>query len=156
MPIDKDVSTVQRLYPLLYVACHTMHGREKQRAGPLSARECAVLSHLYAEPALSAGKLAGHLGIARSTLSEIVARLLGMRYLRSHRDAHDERRKRLVVTEAGLAALSSVSVLDEMKVAAVLSRLTARERAKVIEGFALVAKAAAFRPARRPPEVAAP
>lgn len=150
MPLDEHVSAVQRLYPLLYVACHAVHGRQAEPVGGLSARQCAVLSHLIAQPNLSATEMAQHLGLARSTLSEVVLRLVELRYLDSHADQRDERKRRLVLTEAGRKALSSVSVLDEAKVAAVLSRLTSHERETAVKGLALLARAAAsaFQPTR--------
>ena len=144
MRLQDDALAVQRLYPMLYVACLTVHGWETRAAGPLSARECAVLSHLRADPSLSASRLAGHLGVARSTLSEVLAKLLRLRYLESERDFRDERRKRLIVTEDGIGALSSVSVLDRAKVMSALSRLTPREREKVLEGLTLLSKAVAL------------
>jgi DNA-binding MarR family transcriptional regulator len=142
MSITEDVWSVQRLYPKLYVACHSIHGRATATAPTWSATECAILSHLCVEPALSASLLAKHLGLARSTLSEFVSRLVDDGHLESHRDERDERRNRLVVTAAGLAAMSSVAVLDQTKLAAVLSRLTPGERARVIDGLALLAQAA--------------
>ena len=150
MSLDEHVSAVQRLYPMLYVACHAVHGRQTEPAGGLSARQCAVLSHLVSQPDLSATEMSRHLGLARSTLSEVVLRLVELRYLDSRADKRDERKRRLVLTEAGRRALSSVSVLDEARVAAVLSRLTSRERERAIEGLALLAKASAtaFQPAR--------
>lgn len=148
MSMQEDTSKVQRLYPLLYVACHAIHGRELERAGTLSARECAVLSHLHAQPSLSASTLAKHLGLARSTLSEVVLRMVELGFLDALRDERDERRKRLVVTDAGQAALSSVEVLDERKLATVLARLTEHERVTVIEGLDLLAKVVGVGPQR--------
>jgi DNA-binding MarR family transcriptional regulator len=115
---------------MLYVACHAVHGRQIEPAGGLSARQCAVLSHLVSQPDLSAAEMSRHLGLARSTLSEVVLRLVELRYLDSYADERDEQKRRLVLTEADRTALSSVPFLDEIKVNAVLSRLTPRERAK--------------------------
>ena len=151
MSLIQDVSSVQRLYPQLYVACHSVHGRAAAVGTALSARECAVLSHLSVDPTLSATSLAKHLGVGRSTLSEIVNRMAGRGYLHSHPDGRDERRNRLTVTSEGIAAMSSVSVLDRAKVAAVLSRLTPQQRLTAIEGLTLLADAAMpSRPLARP------
>ena len=51
---------------------------------------------------------------------------------------------------AGIAAMSTASVLDHEKVVAVLSRLTPQERFKAIEGLALLADAAMQLRCRRP------
>ena len=119
-------------------------------AGTVSARDCAVLSHVYVDPTLSASRLSKHLGVGRSTLSEVVSHLVEQQFLQSHQDPRDERKKRLTVTAAGIAAMSTASVLDHEKVSAVLSRLTPQERLKAIEGLALLADAAMPVPRRRP------
>ena len=150
MSLIQDVLSVQRLYPKLYVACHSAHGRAGGVAGSLSARECAVLSHLCIDSTLSASRLAKHLGVGRSTLSEVVGRLVEQRFLLSHQDLRDERKRRLTVTPDGIAAMSATSVLDHERVVAVLSRLTPRERLTAIEGLALLADAAMPLRGRRP------
>lgn len=142
MSLAEDALSVRRLYPKLYVACHSSHGRATGVADALSARDCAVLSHLCVDPALSASRLAKHLGVGRSTLSEVVGRLVEQSFLQSHQDLRDERKRRLTVTPAGVAAMATASVLDHEKVVAVLSRLTPQERFTAIEGLALLASAA--------------
>lgn len=141
MSLIQDALSVQGLYPKLYVACHSRHGRTTGVVGILSARECAVLSHLYVAPTLAASRLAKHLGVGRSTLSEVVTRLVEQKFLQSQQDQRDERKRRLTVTSAGITAMSTASVLDHEKVVAVLSRLTPQERLAAIEGLALLAKA---------------
>ena len=142
MSLTEDALAVERLYPKLYVACHSSHRRVAGVATTLSARECAVLSHLFVDPTVSASCLAKHLGVGRSTMSEVVSRLMAQGFLQSHQHRSDERRRRLCVTAVGIAAMSVVSVLDHEKVATVLSRLTPQERVTAIEGLALLADAA--------------
>ena len=142
MSLIQDVLSVQRLYPKLYVACHSAHGRATGVPGSLSARECAVLSHLCIDPTLSASRLAKHLGVGRSTLSEVVGHLVEQSFLLSHQDRRDERKRRLTVTSAGIASLSEASVLDHGRVVAVLSRLTPRERLTAVKGLSLLADVA--------------
>ena len=142
MSLIQDVLAVQRLYPKLYVACHTTHGRSSEGTSSLTARECAVLSHLCIDPTLSATRLAKHLGVGRSTLSDLVGHLVEQRFLQSHHDPHDERKRRLTVLPHGIAAMSAISVLDGHRVGEVLARLTPDERSKAIEGLTLLAEAA--------------
>ncbi len=142
MSLIQDVLAVQRLYPKLYVACHTTHGRSSEGTSSVTARECAVLSHLCVDPTLSAARLAKHLGVGRSTLSDVVSHLVEQSFLESRQDPHDERKKRLTVTPDGIAAMSAISVLDSRRVGEVLARLTPDERLKAIEGLALLAEAA--------------
>ncbi len=142
MSLIQDVLAIQRLYPKLYVACHTTHGRSSEGISSITARECAVLSHLCIDPTLSAARLARHLGVGRSTLSDLIGRLVEQSFLRSHQDPHDERQMRLTVLPDGIAAMSAISVLDGQRVSEVLARLTPQQRAKAIEGLTLLAEAA--------------
>ena len=142
MSLIQDVLAVQRLYPKLYVACHTTHGRSNAGTSSLTARECSVLSHLCIDPTLSAARLSKHLGVGRSTLSDVVGHLVEQSFLHSHQDPFDERKMRLTVTPGGMAAMSAISVLDGHRVGEVLARLTPRQRSKAIEGLTLLAEAA--------------
>ena len=142
MSLIQDVFAIQRLYPKLYVACHTTHGRSSDATSSITARECAVLSHLCIDPTLSAARLARHLGVGRSTLSDLTARMVEQKFLRSLQDPHDERKRRLTVLPEGMAAMSAISVLDGHRVGEVLARLTPLQRSKAIEGLTLLAEAA--------------
>ena len=142
MSLIQDVLAIQRLYPKLYVACHTTHGRSSEGTSSVTARECAVMSHLCIDPTLSAARLARHLGVGRSTLSDLIGHLVEQNLLQSHQDPHDERKRRLTVTPDGIAAMSAISVLDGRLVGEVLSRLTPHQRSKAIEGLSLLAQAA--------------
>ncbi len=81
---DQLVSEIQRLYPQIYLACHVDHVRARSTEWRLSARDSALLSHLDRKTGTSPKALAAHLGVASSTLSAAIARLVDLGYISSH------------------------------------------------------------------------
>jgi DNA-binding MarR family transcriptional regulator len=138
---NRDVRAVQTCYPQIYLACHTRHQRRSSSAVRLSANDSMILSHLDERRAMRAGELARHLGVAASTLSAVVKRLTALGYIVRARDRADGRAAGLRLSAAGARAMQGGSVLDTRRVAALLSRLTARERALALDGLALLARA---------------
>jgi DNA-binding MarR family transcriptional regulator len=120
---DDDVFEVQRLYPQIYLACHTDHVRAASTKWRISSQDASILVHLDRDAGLSPRTLASHLGVAPSTLS-------------------DRRQRELRLTARGAEAISSTSVLDAERVEAVLSKLKPDERKAAVRGLALLAKAA--------------
>ena len=72
MPED-DVTEVQRLYPQIYVACHTDHVRAVSTKWRISSQDASILVHLDRESGLSPRAVADHLGVAPSTLKHRAA-----------------------------------------------------------------------------------
>src|SRR5258706_11046634 len=70
-----DLATrVQRAYPQLYLACHVEHTTRRRDHG-LSDRDASVLAHLDQLAPVNAGRLAKHLGVGASTVTEAIDRL---------------------------------------------------------------------------------
>ena len=67
-----EVLEVQRLYPQIYIACHTDHIRAVSTAWRISSQDASILVHLDREAGLSPRRLASHLGVAPSTLSAAI------------------------------------------------------------------------------------
>lgn len=145
------VRDVQRYYPQIYLACHVDHVRARSTPYRVSSRDAALLSHLDTREPITAGQLAGHLGVVPSTLSEAVKRLETLGYLQRLRREGDRRSVELRLTEAGAEAMAASSVLDAGRVARLLARLAASERRRAVLGLALLAKAARALPAGRIP-----
>jgi DNA-binding MarR family transcriptional regulator len=88
-----EVLEVQRLYPQIYVACHTDHIRAVSTAWRISSQDASILVHLDRETGLSPRRLASHLGVAPSTLSAAIARLSELGYITSTPTGNDRRRR---------------------------------------------------------------
>jgi DNA-binding MarR family transcriptional regulator len=138
---DPDLFEVLRAYPQIYLACHVEHRTRGSSDSGLTSREASFLTHIEPEGS-SPAALARHLGIGRSTLSAALARLEGLGLVATRPDAQDARRKRVLLTEAGRAAISESSVLDAGRVAALLASMPTAERRRAVEGLTLLAAAA--------------
>ena len=139
---DDDVFEVQRLYPQIFVACHTDHVRAASTEWRISSQDASILVHLDREAGLSPRKLAAHLGVAPSTLSAAIARLSELGYLTSKPSESDRRQRELRLTARGAEAIASTSVLNAERVQALLNKLTPDERKAAVRGLALLVKAA--------------
>jgi DNA-binding MarR family transcriptional regulator len=139
---DDDVLEVQRLYPQIFVACHTDHVRAASTRWRISSQDASILVHLERDSGLSPRALAGHLGVAPSTLSAAIARLSELGYLTSKANDDDRRKRELRLTARGAEAIASTSVLNAERVQAMLNELKPDERKAAIRGLALLARAA--------------
>jgi DNA-binding MarR family transcriptional regulator len=139
--MEDDVFEVQRLYPQIYVACHTDHIRAVSTKWRVSSQDASILVHLDREYGLSPRALAGHLGVAPSTLSAAIARLAKLGYLTSKPAEKDRRKRELRLTARGAEAISSTSVLNRERVRAMLRKLEPAERTQALRGLALLAQA---------------
>lgn len=138
---DPDVLAIQRAYPQVYLACHVEHRARASSPTGLTARDASLLAHVD-EGGSSPSALARHLGVAPSTLSAAVARLAARALLRIDPDPADARRRLIVLTGAGRAAIGAENVLDAGRVAALLGQLSATERRRAVDGLNLLAAAA--------------
>jgi DNA-binding MarR family transcriptional regulator len=139
---DDDVFEVQRLYPQIFVACHTDHVRAASTRWRISSQDASILVHLERDSGLSPRTLADHLGVAPSTLSAAIARLSELSYLTSKPKENDRRKRELRLTARGAEAIASTSVLNAERVQAMLNELKPDERKAAVRGLALLARAA--------------
>jgi len=139
---DRDVRALLDAYPRIYFACHTRHVRDPQTGAALSAHQASILDHLDDVDPMSMTDLAGHMGVTVATMSLAVDRLEAKRYVRRDRDRRDRRRVLLRITEAGVRVREAKSVLDPVRVEALLAQLPAARRAAALEGLTLLARAA--------------
>lgn len=136
------VFEIQRLYPQIYVACHNDHIRASSTSWRVSSQDASVLVHLDREVGIRPGQLAKHLGVAASTLSATISRLEKLGYLSSNPIKTDKRQRELKLTGRGAEAISATSVLNAERVRSLVQKLTREERNTVVEGLALLARAA--------------
>jgi len=143
MPVsNRDVRLVQVAYPQIYFACHTRHVRRASTATRLSAADSTLLAHLDEARATRPTALAKHLGLAASTLSAAIARLVRLGYVAPGKAVSDGRAVDLRLTEKGASAMQARSVLESARVAAMLARLSPTERRRALDGLGLLAKGA--------------
>ena len=141
MNTSHDVRIVQTCYPQIYLACHTRHVRAASSPQRLSARDSSLLAHLDEKRPTAPSELARHLGVAASTMSAAVKRLVRLGYVEQERHPDDARRVRLCLAKKGASAMRDTSVLDAGRVRRVLARLTPGDRRAALSGLALLARA---------------
>ena len=130
------------LYPRIYFACHMRHIRDPKTRRMLSAHQASILDHLDEREPVMLLDLARHMGVTPSTMSLHVERLVRRGYVLRERDTRDARRLRLRISASGARIRAANSVLDPERVRAMLSRLSAAERAEGVRGLEILAKAA--------------
>jgi DNA-binding MarR family transcriptional regulator len=142
MTIDQAVETVQLTYPQVYYACHTRHQRKRSTEHRLSARDASILAHCSGHSPIVPARLARHLSIARSTLSEALKKLTQAGYVkRAARGDGDGREVGILLTPKGIRAIRDTSVLESARLAAVLEHASPAERVAITTGLIKLAEA---------------
>jgi MerR family redox-sensitive transcriptional activator SoxR len=141
MTVDQTIRVVQMAYPQVYLACHTRHQRKHTTEHRLSQRDAAILAHLdEMEPAVP-GRLARHMAIGRSTLSEALKRLVALGYVRRADDESDGRLTSVLLTARGSRAIRDTSVLETRRLQRALAGLDSRDLSAIAVGLARLAAA---------------
>jgi DNA-binding MarR family transcriptional regulator len=136
------VRAVQIAYPQIYLACHTRHVRARSTAFRLSARDSSLLVHLDEDRPTRPAELAQHLDIGPPTLSAALRRLEALGYVARRTPETDRRGVELRLTGKGADALRATSVLEAARVEALVLALPSADRARAVEGLALLGRAA--------------
>src|SRR5215813_14114338 len=135
MRLEQVVHVVQVSFPQVYLACHTRHQRKRSTTHRLSVRDSAILAHLDERRPMVPSKLAEHLDIARSTLSEALKRLVALGYVeRRAATTGDGRNAAVVLSARGAAAIRDTSVLETERLRAALEQSDARELRAISAG----------------------
>jgi MarR family transcriptional regulator, organic hydroperoxide resistance regulator len=140
--ISDAAAAVLSLYPRIYFACHTRHVRDPQSQRLLSRHQASVLDHLDEIEPTTLVDLSRHMGVTPGTMSVAIDRLERKGYVVRLRDAADRRKVHLRLTAAGVRVREASSVLDPMRVEALVMRLSDAERERAIDGLRLLAHAA--------------
>ena len=142
MTLSEAVDRIQFAYPQVYYACHTRHVRRRSGPAAVSTRDSEILVHLDAVRPTTLSELAGHMDLAKSTLSEALKKLESLGHVRkTGRVGGNRREVGIVLTPRGVAVVRASSVLDPERLQAALSRLTRRERDAAIRGLVALAEA---------------
>jgi DNA-binding MarR family transcriptional regulator len=142
MNVAQATEAVLALYPRIYFACHTRHVRDPQTQRLLSRHQASILDHLDEREPTSVLELAAHMGVTAGTMSVAIDRLERKGYVIRLRDTADRRRVHVRLTSAGVRVREASSVLDADRVQSLAARLSTEDRARAIEGLALLARAA--------------
>lgn len=137
-----DVRALLDHYPKIFFACHSRHVRDPGAGHQVSTRQVSILDHLDETTAITLSTLARHSGVTPSTMSLAIDRLEQLGYVKREKSPEDARRIGLTLTPAGGRIRDAQSVLDPECVRAMLGHLTQEQRARAIEGLALLAQAA--------------
>jgi DNA-binding MarR family transcriptional regulator len=137
MTVDQAVRVVQVAFPQVYLACHTRHQRKRSTEHRLSSRDATILAHLHETRPIAPARLAAHLGIGRSTMSEALKRLTALGFV----TRPSARGASVVLSARGSAAVSDTSVLESARLRAVLASVTPRRRAVICRGLQQLADA---------------
>jgi DNA-binding MarR family transcriptional regulator len=141
--ISDEVFAILRDFPRIYLACHVRHPPGRKRRSAITGRDASILAHV-AIAELRPRDLARHLGLAASTVSEAVKRLIGLQLIDVRLPSNDRRAKTLRITATGRQAIAGGSVLDAAVVQAALQSLSPSRRRKVVEGLKILADAASI------------
>jgi DNA-binding MarR family transcriptional regulator len=144
------VLAVLTAYPQVYHACHRRHARARTNPGRISDRDAWILGHLHPTSPASPARLAAHLALSPSTVSEAVKRLERLGYVTRRRGPGDGRRVELLLSPRGAEAMKGASVLDADRVRRLLVLLPPHRRVHAVEGLSLLAEAARTLNAREP------
>ncbi|MGH6956916.1 MAG: MarR family winged helix-turn-helix transcriptional regulator [Caulobacteraceae bacterium] len=112
----------------------------------LTQRQFAVLAAAEGAEGVSQSKLARATGIDRSTLAELVARLIAKGLLERERSADDARANAVRLTEAGAALLAETAKPARRADRHLLAILGAKRRDAFVKDLAALAAAAAQPP----------
>jgi DNA-binding MarR family transcriptional regulator len=137
-----EVFEIQRLYPQIYMACHSDHVRAASTGWRVSSQDASVLVHLDRDKGIRPSALAKHLAVAPSTLSATISRLEKLGYLSSKPAESDKRQRELRLTKRGGEAIVATSVLNADRVRSMINKLTPTERKAAVRGLRLLARAA--------------
>src|SRR6187402_2236294 len=131
--VGATINAVMTLYPRIYFACHTRHVRDPLSQRLLSRHQASILDHLDEIAPTTVMDLAGHMGVTPATMSIAIDRLERKGYVVRLKDAKDRRRVHVRLTSAGVRVRESSSVLDPVRVEALVGRLSDEERERAIE-----------------------
>lgn len=114
---------------------------EEMGPGALTQRQYAVLAAVAADEGLTQTDLVRATGIDRSTLADMIARMIDKGYLRRERSATDARAKTVRLTEMGRASLEEAQPKVADADARILGCLTPGKRDAFIAALSALAKA---------------
>jgi DNA-binding MarR family transcriptional regulator len=114
---------------------------EETGAGAVTQRQYAVLAAVAANEGLTQTDLVTATGIDRSTLADMIARMIEKEFLARERSATDARAKTVRLTAKGRTALNEVAPRVAAADARILANLTSGKRDAFIAALGVLAEA---------------
>jgi len=135
------LSSVMTAYPVIHHACRR---RETIAGGGhrVSAHQATVLAMLDRRDGRHPSALARAMKVAPPTMSLLLNRLERQRLIRRDRDEADRRAVVVRLTSLGERVRSASSLLDPLRVKALLDSMTPEARSQGVAGMLLLARAA--------------
>jgi DNA-binding MarR family transcriptional regulator len=138
--LDSRIRRLLDAYPAIFLACHRQHVRDDETGKTITEHQASVLDHLHATRPMTLSKLAEHLGVSRSTMSIMVARLVRGRYIARNHDRNDARCVGLTLAPAGVRVKEQNTVLDPELVKEMFRSMPAQELEAALQGIEGLAK----------------
>ncbi|MDH5162296.1 MarR family winged helix-turn-helix transcriptional regulator [Heyndrickxia oleronia] len=107
----------------------------------ISHQSIRILQMVQKKKNMMIRDIANELMISHNTASEHVKKLVKNGWLYKERSENDQRKVFLHLTDSGSSIVKKNTELDDNKLQIALSKLSATERAKVVEGFKLLSEA---------------
>ena len=136
------VQKVVDLIPRILYACRRLDARALSTGRSLSPQQALILDQLDPDVPTSLQALAEQMNVTAPTMSVAIGRLVREGYVRRERDEVDGRRLDLTLSPLGARVRKSTSSLDPRRVARLLGRLSAADRASAVRGLTALAEAA--------------
>ena len=136
------VQKIVDLVPRILYACRRLDARTLSTGRSLSPQQALILDQLDPDVPTSLQALAAQMNVTAPTMSVAIGRLVREGYVRRDRDEVDGRRLDLTLSASGARVRKSTSSLDPRRVASLLGRLSAADRAAALRGLAALADAA--------------
>jgi DNA-binding MarR family transcriptional regulator len=132
---SSDAERFERAFRRVWGALHRGDDPE------LSQHERQLLHHVPADGGVALTALAAHLALPKSTASVVVKDLERRGYVRRARDARDERRLAIVLTEDGRRVVEADTVLEPDALGQALAALSAGQRRALLKAMESLAEA---------------
>jgi len=131
-----------------FVRAFGLHQPDRTPCGILvPVSEAHAVGELDRDGPLSQGELAGRLRLEKSSVSRLVAQLIGRDWVRRIKHDGDARVVRLELTPAGSRVAGELAVARAARFADLLRNIPAERRAAVLDAIATLVDAAARQPA---------
>ncbi len=138
--IDKRVAEIAALYPAIYRRFHV--SRQPLPGETITPRMLWLLQHLRSVGPSTSGEIAQHLGVSKSTATELVDRLAQKKLVERHPDMRDQRRVFVGLTERGEEfANRPLQVLENTLLRSALRQLSEKEASGLVLGMRALVRA---------------